>query len=108
MKCRGCGSEIHEAEFYGDFYHCLVCHRDFDEEEDNMYKIEELADAFEKHAMESKKVNDALVKDFSERYPGQELPAHLRDNFSLPGALSVMCRAIIDVNNSRLKPEAFS
>lgn len=57
-----------------------------------MYDIEELEKTFLKHHEKLQIENARFNEEFKKNYPDEPLPKVFNEDFSLPLALSIMCR----------------
>ena len=62
-----------------------------------MCTLEELEKMFLQHAEKDAKDNQEWIKAFLNNYPGEPIPEHLADDFSLPKALAHICSEIINL-----------
>lgn len=60
----------------------------------SMYELEELIAQFNEHAKQAEKSGLEWIKSFLDNNPGQPLPDHLTEEFSLPKALVSICEEI--------------
>lgn len=65
------------------------------------YSMAFLEKKFDQHAIEAKKMNDHLIVMFKENNPGEPLPDHFKDDFSLPSALASICKEILRLEELR-------
>ncbi len=59
------------------------------------YTVEELKETFLIHHEESKKHSEKVIKEYQKDYPGEPIPDHFYDDFSITLALSAICDEII-------------
>lgn len=59
------------------------------------YSIEELVKKFSEHSEVAKKKNKELIAKFREYNPGEKLPKHFKNDFSLPDAMVAICEEIL-------------
>jgi len=59
------------------------------------YTLEKLLLKFMNHSDRWRKLNGDLVEEHKKNYPNEEIPDHLKCNFDLPLALSVICNEIL-------------
>ena len=64
-----------------------------------MYKLQYLIDKFRDHDKRAQEQNKRLIKQFMENSPGQPLPEHFMDDFSLPMALASICSELLAIKN---------
>ena len=55
------------------------------------YSLENLISIFKKHANQSDKNQQEIIRYYKENFPDSELPEYMKDNFNISYALSVMC-----------------
>ena len=59
------------------------------------YTLEGLAETFSEHAIHSEKERKKFLEEFQRDYPEEEVPAHMKDDFSIAAALHVICCEIL-------------
>lgn len=64
------------------------------------YELDYLKNEFEKHAIQAKKDLEKMREQFLKMSPGQELPEHLKEDFSLPKALFTLVKEIEELKNA--------
>lgn len=64
------------------------------------YTLQDLALNFMDHAKEFEKIREESIKKYREQYQDDELPLHLKNEFNLSLALSVMCDEIEKLKKS--------
>lgn len=67
------------------------------------YSIEKLYEAFLDHSLKSGISNQHQKQMWIEMNPGEPVPDHFNDDFSLPEALAVMCAEIIRIRDGQYK-----
>ncbi len=65
-----------------------------------MYNIEDLVDIFVLHHQRSTDLNKKLIDQFKENNPGEPIPDPFNDDFSLPLALSAICKEILHLKSN--------
>lgn len=63
----------------------------------SIYKIDQLIDTFHDHAKQAAKDNAERLQEFKQNFPGEPVPEHFYELFSLPVALAAMCEAIVEL-----------
>lgn len=58
------------------------------------YDLKTLSETFMTHHKKSIERNREILENYIKSYPGEEVPQHLREDFSLPKALSSICDEI--------------
>jgi hypothetical protein len=78
------------------------------QEQKDRYNIDELIKIFKRHTIKLEKNNKELIRSFTKNYPGEPIPAHLKDDFNLSRALLTFSREIKDLKKRlrRLKPHS--
>jgi hypothetical protein len=61
------------------------------------YDLESLVKTFAKHHEKSSKDSTKILEDFKKNYPGEPIPSHMMDDFSLPNALHAICVEIMEL-----------
>lgn len=61
------------------------------------YTIENLEKTFAEHAKETKRNRLKDLEIFKIKYPGEEIPQHLKDDFCIASALHCICQEIINL-----------
>lgn len=61
------------------------------------YSLEELEDTFKKHHERSKELHKESIKRFKKNYPEETMCDPFTNDFSLPLALAVLTKAIIEI-----------
>lgn len=64
---------------------------------DYIYTVEELAKTFADHHVISEKNRERDIQSFKKKYPGEEIPQHLKDDFCIASALHCICQEIINL-----------
>jgi hypothetical protein len=64
------------------------------------YNLKELADTFAKHHEQWSEQQKVLIDQFKENNPGEELPEHFKDDFSLAKSLETICREIVSLKKN--------
>jgi hypothetical protein len=64
-----------------------------------MYSLEELIKTFKEHAIQARKNNEELLKQFIENNPGAPIPEWCTQEFCISTALAAMCEEILHIRN---------
>jgi hypothetical protein len=59
------------------------------------YSIESLSEVFSDHAEKFDRDSKRNIEEYKIKYPDQDLPEHMKENFNLAQALSLICKEII-------------
>jgi hypothetical protein len=73
----------------------------FNDEVNAMYDLETLIETFKKHAVLAEENNKEIIKSFQENHPGEPLPGHMKDDFSICKALISICSEILKLKNNK-------
>ena len=59
------------------------------------YTLEFLVEKFSADAIKSVEMNEELLKNFLENYPGEPVPESLISDFNLPKAVACICEELL-------------
>lgn len=69
----------------------------------NLYSLESLIETFLDHSKKADNQRQKWIADFKENCPNEELPEHMKDEFSVATALAAICIELLKLRDKNEK-----